>query len=171
MNRNRLNFVVDLLTFIVALALVSTGLMIYLVLPPGSGRGKLLLLGMDRHAWGELHLVIALVAIALVLLHVALHWPWVCTMVCRAMKRGDRAMPESRSRSLAGIAAVLAVVGLIGGLLWGAAMMVESGDRDPADTPAGQREHRDERSQADAGGERSGGGMRERHRLRGGGRE
>ncbi len=126
MNRNRLNFLVDGITALAALNLVFTGLLIYFVLPPGSGRTMTVLNG-DRHGWGDVHFWTAMVVLALVLVHVALHWPWVCMMVGR-MCGGGAALPRVK-RNIAGAAAVLLIASLIGGLLWGAAAIRQT---DPA---------------------------------------
>jgi hypothetical protein len=118
MNRNWLNLLVDVATALAALGLVFTGLLIYFVMPPGSGHGRLTLLGADRHVWGDVHFWIAIAVLALVLVHVALHWQWLCTMVCRmsVTKSKGGALAKAR-RNLAGLAAATAVVGLMGGAL------------------------------------------------------
>jgi len=96
--------------------LVFTGLLIYLVLPPGSGHGKMTVLGMDRHGWGDVHFWLAVAVLALVVVHVALHWQWVSTMVMRMLHR--RGAPSRARRNAIGLVFVLAIAGLIAGLLW-----------------------------------------------------
>lgn len=131
MSRNWLNFVVDLVTALAALNLVFTGLLIYLVMPPGSGHGRLTLLGADRHTWGDVHFWTAVVVLGLVVLHVALHWQWVCTMACRIAPGGRRGSPNARRRQIAGAMAVLAVVAIVGGALWAASAAVQDHDVRP----------------------------------------
>lgn len=130
MTRNTTNFVVDLLTAAVALWLVFTGLLLYFVLPPGSGQRGLVLLGLDRHGWGEVHLWTAAAALGLVLVHVALHWSWVCTTVSRMVRRGGRGPGSATRRNLAGVVAVLALAGVLTGGLLLARAAVEQGDAD-----------------------------------------
>lgn len=117
MNRNWLNLLVDVVTALAALGLVFTGLLIYFVMPPGSGRGRLTLLGADRHVWGDVHFWIAIAVLALVIVHVTLHWQWLCTMVCRMSVTKSKGAPAKARRNLAGLAAATAVVGLMGGAL------------------------------------------------------
>ena len=82
MRRNTLNFIVDALTLLTMLVMVSTGLLIKYILPPRLGTGvHKSLADMDRHEWGEIHFWAAVVLGALLLLHVALHWKWVCATV------------------------------------------------------------------------------------------
>ena len=58
--RNTLNFWIDILTFLVFLLKIWTGLLIHYVLPAGQGRGKSLLLwGLNRHDYGVIHFYLA----------------------------------------------------------------------------------------------------------------
>jgi len=136
MNRNWLNFLVDAATAVVTLGLVWTGLLIYFVMPPGTGRGKLTLLGWDRHAWGEAHFWVAMVVLALVAVHVVLHWRWVCTMAGRLCSRSSGG-PSAMRRQVAGVALVLVLVGVIGGSLFVASALLERHDVRPG---AGQHQ-------------------------------
>ena len=91
MRRNTFNFWIDLVSFVVFFALVLTGLVIYYVLPPcgkctGSGcaeGGAATLWGFGRHDVGGVHFYLALATVALVVVHVSLHWTWVCHTACR----------------------------------------------------------------------------------------
>ena len=59
MRRNTLNFLVDALTLLAIFVMIATGLVIRFILPPGTGGGHggagLLLWGMGRHDWGDVH--------------------------------------------------------------------------------------------------------------------
>lgn len=116
MSRNWLNLLIDGVTAVVVIGLAWTGLLMEYVLPAGSGRRGLSLWGWDRHEWGELHLYLALGAIALVVIHIALHWRWVSTMVMRVVRRGGA--PGRLRRNLVGGALGLLLVGLFVGSLW-----------------------------------------------------
>lgn len=123
MNRNWLNLFVDGLTALGAFGLMLTGLLMYFVLPPGRGK-RITLLELDRHDWGEVHLWIAFGVMGLALLHIALHWQWVCTMCCRIVAKGAT---TKRSRLIAGTMSLVLLVGIVVGLLaWADAIKVES---------------------------------------------
>ena len=91
MKRTTVNFWIDLVSFVVFLALVLTGLVIYYVLPPcgnctgaGCAEGQApTLWGLGRHDFGAVHFYLALATVALVIVHVCLHWTWVCQTVCK----------------------------------------------------------------------------------------
>ncbi len=76
----RVNIVLDLVGAFLLSSLAATGALLIWKLPHGSGRGYaggVTWLGLGRHEWGDVHFWIALAAVALVLIHVTLHWAWV----------------------------------------------------------------------------------------------
>jgi len=70
MRRPTLNLLVDTTAFVGFVLLVSTGVLVRYVLPPGSG-GRALVWGLDRHAWGAVHLWVAAVFLAVLAIAVA----------------------------------------------------------------------------------------------------
>jgi len=83
MRKNTLNFVVDLLTLLAILVLIATGLIMKFTLPPGTGGRGVILWSMTRHEWGDVHFWTSLSLAVLLILHVALHWSWVCGTIRR----------------------------------------------------------------------------------------
>lgn len=108
MPRNKLHLLVNVLAYLVMVALTATGLLMYYRLPPGSG--SMGILGYSRHQWGTIHFCLALGLVALVALHVALHWKWVTnTLGSLVRSRGVK-----RAGAGAGGAALLLALGLAG---------------------------------------------------------
>ncbi|MGE0481714.1 MAG: nitrophenyl compound nitroreductase subunit ArsF family protein [Phycisphaerae bacterium] len=142
MKRSTLNFVIDAMTLLVMLAMVGTGLLIRFVLPPGSGERRSLW-EYTRHDWGDVHFWLALTLGALLLVHVALHWGWVCSVVLGWLPRRD-ASPRGKSavrRNLAGAGLLILVAGVLGGFLWAAERNVI--DRD---SEGGRQQRRGQRA-------------------------
>jgi hypothetical protein len=94
MKRTTLNFVIDAVAFIGFLLLATTGMLLAYRLPPGSGgregfgggRGESqrsidLLWGYTRHEWGDVHYWMAIVLMAVLALHLVLHWNWIVGIV------------------------------------------------------------------------------------------
>jgi hypothetical protein len=85
----RLNFTLDSLLFIAFVLANLSGLVAWLVLPQGGYRGgrnpayNALLLGLSRHQWHDLHLWSSLAIIAILGVHVLLHWKWITCMLRR----------------------------------------------------------------------------------------
>ena len=90
MNKSKVNLIIDALLFLCVMAITGIGLLMKYVLLPGKetaavyGRKvELFLFGMDRHAWGRIHLIIAFVFLGLITLHVVLHWNMILSIYCR----------------------------------------------------------------------------------------
>jgi hypothetical protein len=57
--------------------MVATGLLLEFRLPPGSEGGHgLSVFNLTRHEWGDRHLLLGYIFLALILAHMALAWPW-----------------------------------------------------------------------------------------------
>jgi hypothetical protein len=95
MKRGTVNFLIDLLAFLVLLGLGFTGYIMKYVLPPGSGgrygrgfrggRGVEMeqaeqirqFWSLGRHDWGDVHFYLAVVFAVLMIIHIILHWTWI----------------------------------------------------------------------------------------------
>lgn len=99
-NKGTLNLTIDLIMLFVMSALSGIGLMLKLVLPPGrertlqGGAGRSTLFwGLDRHQWGDIHLILALILIGLLVLHILFHWSCIVSMIrCRISGAGTRTL-------------------------------------------------------------------------------
>jgi hypothetical protein len=57
--------------------MIGSGLLIAFRIPPGSQGGHgVLIAGLRRHEWGDIHLYISYAFIVLAIAHLALHWHW-----------------------------------------------------------------------------------------------
>jgi hypothetical protein len=79
MKKTDVNFVVDFSALVGFLMLVLTGLLMYLVLPPRSGRS--MVWGLTRHQWGDIHFWVSVMFSGLIVVHTILHWNWITCMV------------------------------------------------------------------------------------------
>jgi mono/diheme cytochrome c family protein len=125
MSRTTLNLVIDLSTAALFAGLVATGYVLGFAIPPGTNR-SLMLWGMTRHRWGDVHFWISLAFLAAVLVHVCLHWRWV---VATLGKRLGVSRPRPARSALATGLAVAALAGLLG---W----LTNAGVREVADPAA-----------------------------------
>lgn len=79
--KSELNLSIDLLMFIIMITIAGVGFLIRYVLIPGFKRNdiygrnvELYYLGLDRHQWGTIHLILGFVLLFLLLLHIIFHW-------------------------------------------------------------------------------------------------
>lgn len=124
MKRTFLNMLVDAIAAAVMLGMIGTGIIMRFTLPPGSGRIASLW-GMTRHQWGDLHFWLSVAAIAVVVLHLSLHWTWVVTVVRRWLARSSQGAPTPRTRAIAAIATFLIAALAMGGFWWTSLRFVE----------------------------------------------
>ncbi|MHC4348557.1 MAG: DUF4405 domain-containing protein [Planctomycetota bacterium] len=90
MKRATLYFAVDIIAFVLFVALTVTGVLVRYVLPPGSGRHSTLW-GMDRHEWGDLHFWMAMALMAALALHLFFHWRFVVSVIRGRPREGSGA--------------------------------------------------------------------------------
>lgn len=128
MRRPALNFLVDAAAFVGFVFLVSTGVLMRYVLPPGSGK-RTLVWGLDRHDWGALHFWIAAAFLAVLASHVVLHGKWILSVL------------RGRPRQGSGARVALGLVGLFAILALGVAPLVSPVERiEPAGPGRGHLE-------------------------------
>jgi hypothetical protein len=111
------NLIVDAAAFVALALMLATGFVLRYMLPPGSGgavgmhgagaREYLTLWGLTRHEWGDVHYWASLALMALLALHLVLHWSWIASMV-----RG-RAREGSGRRVALGVLGLLGVIALV----------------------------------------------------------
>lgn len=126
MRNSTLNYLVDFITFLLVVTLAATGLILEFVLPPGSGgRGEGaagVLLNWTRHDWGDLHFYIACGLSGLLVLHLALHWSWICAitqkLVTSPRTAGTAGHTPRPRRSAYGVGFLLVLAGFFGGVTW-----------------------------------------------------
>jgi len=122
LRRSTLNFIVDALTLLAIFVMVATGLIIRFILPPGTGgghgEGGLLLWGLGRHDWGDVHFWTSMVLVALLVVHVALHWSWVCMMMQRLLGGAEGIQPAAGRCNACGVGFAVAVVLAFGAFTW-----------------------------------------------------
>lgn len=82
--RTRVPKVFNALIWVNFCGLAGTGLLLAWRLPPGSRGGRgLSALGWGRHDWGDLHTWLAYAFLALIVVHLALHWRWFWQIAAR----------------------------------------------------------------------------------------
>ena len=86
--RQKLNTVIDLIMFVVMVALAVIGFLIRYSLISGEKRWErfgrnldMTFLGLDRHEWGLIHLILGISLATLLVLHIIFHWTQIVNMV------------------------------------------------------------------------------------------
>jgi len=86
-NKTKLNFIIDILLLLVMSAIAGIGFLIKYVLLTGEQKWikfganiDQTFLGLDRHGWGYIHLVLGFICIGLLILHIIFHWKPIVSM-------------------------------------------------------------------------------------------
>lgn len=115
MQKNKLNLIIDFLLLICLLLISGIGFLIRYVLPPGFARKQLYgsgvdlqFWGLDRHEWGNIHLIISFVFIGLLFFHILLHWKMICAFTLK------HSQGKISSKVLLGIVLALSAICLVG---------------------------------------------------------
>jgi mono/diheme cytochrome c family protein len=106
MRKATLNLIIDSAAAALLTGLVGTAYILWFALPPGTQRTHILW-GLLRHEWGAVHTWIAVVLLAVLAVHVALHWRWLVNGLSR---RFGVQVWADRSPRLAGVAVLAAAV-------------------------------------------------------------
>ncbi len=122
MTRTGINFWLDVLMLVIMIGMAMTGGLMHFVLPPGTGH-SLQVFGLGRHDYGQIHVYLALAALALLAIHVVLHWSWICCVVSKGIGKEN---PSARIRVVWGLLLLAGITSLMVGGIWWASGKVES---------------------------------------------
>ena len=93
MKKSKLNLVIDILLLILMTAIAGIGLIMKYRLLSGHEKWEkyganldTTLLGLDRHEWGEIHLILGFILIGLLVLHIWLHWNMIICIYKKLIK-------------------------------------------------------------------------------------
>lgn len=88
----KINFIIDAIMFILMGFLAGIGLLIKYVLLSGEERWikygrnvEITFCGFDRHEWGQVHLIVAILLVAFLVLHIVLHWNTIACLYKRVI--------------------------------------------------------------------------------------
>lgn len=104
MKRTLLNLIVDLASAVLLLGMIVTGYIIWFPLPPGSETTQSLW-GLTRYSWGYVHAGISAGLLAVLLVHIVLHWKWMVSVIARRFGRTN--ISATRSAQIGLLTALL----------------------------------------------------------------
>lgn len=127
MSRTVVNFFLDLILLLVLMALVGSALVVRFVFPAGTAADGWTLWGYGYDAWASLQFIALCVILLAILLHVMLHWSWVCNVIAtRLFKlKGKDARPDDGAQTLYGVATLIAILLALGVFLTLASIAVQ----------------------------------------------
>jgi len=118
LNKTLINFWLDSLLLVVFLLLCWSSILIRYIFPTATDSEGWRLWGLDYLAWTDIQFATLCVFAAAVLLHVMLHWTWVCGVVenwVRKRRGPDAtAKADTGNRTLWGVGLLIVICNVLG---------------------------------------------------------
>jgi hypothetical protein len=124
MSRTALNFWLDSALLGLFLALVFTSVVAQFIFPPGTAAAGWKLWGGGYAQWRDVQFGTLCAFTLAVLLHLMLHWSWVCGVVASTLKRNKKPHLDDGVRTLYGVGALIVILNLLGLAVAAAALAI-----------------------------------------------
>lgn len=121
---NDFNLVLDAVLLVVFMALCFAAVVVRFVFPPGPGAKGWTLWGFDYDAWGGIQFgLVAMLALG-ILVHVMLHWSWVCNMVAGRFVKTRQGRVDDGLQTIYGVGLLIVLLAAVGGALAAAVLTI-----------------------------------------------
>ncbi|HVC94292.1 MAG TPA: DUF4405 domain-containing protein [Pirellulales bacterium] len=127
-SRSDVNFWVDLLLLVVFLTLVWVSVILRFVFPPATAAVGWTLWGLAYDDWVGVQFGVLSMLALVVLLHVMLHWSWVCGVVAKSLprRRARTIRLDEGTQTLYGVGLLISLVNVVGLAIAAAALMIRN---------------------------------------------
>jgi hypothetical protein len=123
MSQTIVNFLVDVLLLCITLGLTWSTCLLKFVFPPATRAGGWRLWGLDYDAWSSVQVSLLGVILLAILVHVMLHWKWVCSVIAIRLLRCPGKVDDG-TETLYGVAVLIVMVAATTVLLVAAELMI-----------------------------------------------
>lgn len=125
MSRAWINFWLDSLLLCLFCALMAVSTIVRFVFPPIAESRSWRLWGGNLHDWSDLQFgLIAALALA-ILVHVMLHWNWVCGLLAAKLSCNRKGRVDEALQTIYGVGLLIVLLTLIGGVIAAAQLTIE----------------------------------------------
>ena len=126
LSKTVVNFIVDTGLVVFMVAMLFTAAALRFVFPAPTLAKGWILWGFDYDAWANFQFVLVTLFGLAVLLHIMLHWSWVCCVFAAKVLRGQSTRPDEGMQTIWGVGLLILVVNVIGLLLGMAYLMIQA---------------------------------------------
>jgi len=124
MSRTTINFLLDATLLAAFSALVFSAVIVRFIFPPGPDARGWDLWGLSYDQWATVEFALVAVLALGILLHVMLHWSWVCGVVATRLTRDKKAKLDEGSQTIYGVGLLIVIVNLMGLVIAAAVLTV-----------------------------------------------
>ena len=125
MSRTLLNFLLDSLLLIAFSVLVWSAVIVRFVFPPATGTKGWLLWDLSYDQWISVQFTMVAILALGVLIHVMLHWSWVCGFVAARLGRGKKVKLDDGTQTLYGVGLLIVILNVLGLAIAAAALSIQ----------------------------------------------
>src|SRR4051794_8385223 len=120
MSRNAINFILDCCLLLAFLALLWTSIVLRGLFPAGPQAAEWRIFALDYDTWSKIQFGELVTMALLVLLHLIMHWTWVCGFVAARMSElvGRRLTTNESTRTAYGVSLLIAILCVLGFFLF-----------------------------------------------------
>lgn len=128
LTRTDANFWLDCFLLLVFVLLCACATIVEFVFPPGPQADGWLLWGHTYIEWSRFEFGILSLLAAAILLHIMLHWTWVCGVVASRMGRkgANAAARDEPTRTLWGVGLLILVCNIVGAIVAIAVLTIQA---------------------------------------------
>ena len=124
MSRTLLNFLLDSLLLIAFSVLVWSAVIVRFVFPPAAGSKGWLLWGLSYDQWISVQFAMVAILALGILIHVMLHWSWVCGLLTARLSRGRKVKLDDGTQTLYGVGLLIVILNVLGLAIAAAALSI-----------------------------------------------
>lgn len=126
MSRSVFNLLLDTTLLVAFSVLVWAAVVVRFVFPPGPDARGWLLWGLDYDQWTTIQFGLISILTLGILLHVMLHWSWVCGILAAKLSRNKKAKIDDGTQTLYGVGLMIVLLNLLGLAIAAAALSIQS---------------------------------------------
>jgi hypothetical protein len=126
MSRTLLNFLLDATLLAAFCVLIFSAVIVRFIFPPGPTALGWHLWSLSYDQWASLQFAMVAVLALGVLIHVMVHWSWVCGVVATRVTRNKKAKIDDGTQTLYGVGLLLVIFNLLGLAIAAAALSIQS---------------------------------------------